>query len=189
MQEFFIDYGLWLLAGLLVVIALIFLLSGRRASADAAPDEVGSHQTGSLQEAPSARVVEPMSAAHQPPAVDMPSDPLALVEPETPLETPAAPPTAPVPSSPAVTAPAATAETADDLLKLKGVGPKLNVLLIELGVTRYAQIAAWSDADIAAIDSRLGAFRGRPVRDKWVDQARYLAAGDIAGYEAVYGKL
>ncbi len=30
MQEFFMDYGLWLLVGLLVVIALVFLLSGRR---------------------------------------------------------------------------------------------------------------------------------------------------------------
>lgn len=69
------------------------------------------------------------------------------------------------------------------------MGPKLNLLLIELGVTRYAQIASWSDADIAAIDAKLGNFKGRPVRDQWVDQARYLAAGDLAGYEAKYGKL
>ena len=29
MQEFFMDYGLWLLVGLLVIIALVFLLAGR----------------------------------------------------------------------------------------------------------------------------------------------------------------
>ena len=88
--------------------------------------------------------------------------------------------------SPAVTAPS---EGPDDLLKLKGVGPKLNMLLIELGVTRFAQIAAWTDADLAAIDAKLGNFRGRPVRDQWIDQAKYLAAGDVAGFEAKYGKI
>ncbi len=62
-------------------------------------------------------------------------------------------------------------------------------MLIELGVSRYAQIAAWTDSDIAAIDARLGNFKGRPVRDQWVDQAKYLAAGDTAGFEAKYGKL
>ena len=62
-------------------------------------------------------------------------------------------------------------------------------LLTELGITRYAEIAGWSDNDIAAIDARLGNFKGRPVRDQWVDQAKYLAAGDIAGFEAKYGKL
>jgi predicted flap endonuclease-1-like 5' DNA nuclease len=77
----------------------------------------------------------------------------------------------------------------DNLLRMKGVGPKLNQQLIDLGVTRYAQIANWTDADIAAIDGKLGNFKGRPVRDQWVDQAKYLAAGDLAGFEAKYGKL
>jgi len=77
----------------------------------------------------------------------------------------------------------------DDLSKLKGVGPKLITLLGTLGVTRYDQIAAWTEADIAAIDERLGAFKGRPARDKWVEQAGHLAAGDIAGFEAKFGKL
>ena len=72
---------------------------------------------------------------------------------------------------------------------MKGVGPKLNQLLIELGVTRYEQIANWTDADLTAIDAKLGNFKGRPVRDQWIDQARYLAAGDFAGFEAKYGKL
>ena len=77
----------------------------------------------------------------------------------------------------------------DDLLRMKGVGPKLKALLNELGITRFAQIAAWTDTDIAAIDARLGNFKGRPIRDQWVDQAKYLAASDIAGFEAQYGKL
>ena len=92
----------------------------------------------------------------------------------------------PIPTSPSVAMPAGEG---DNLLRMKGVGPKLNQQLIDLGVTRYAQIANWTDADIAAIDGKLGNFKGRPVRDQWVDQAKYLAAGDLAGFEAKYGKL
>jgi predicted flap endonuclease-1-like 5' DNA nuclease len=77
----------------------------------------------------------------------------------------------------------------DDLGRIKGVGPKLVRLLGELGVTRYDQIAAWSDEDVARIDAQLGPFQGRIVRDNWVEQCRYLAAGDVAGYEAKFGKL
>lgn len=78
---------------------------------------------------------------------------------------------------------------ADNLALLKGVGPKLVTLLGSLGVTRFDQIAAWSAADVAAIDAQLGNFAGRIVRDNWVDQAGYLARGDKAGFEAKYGAL
>lgn len=77
----------------------------------------------------------------------------------------------------------------DNLLLIKGLGPKLNTMLKDQGVTKYSQIAGWSAADIAAIDSKLGAFAGRITRDKFVDQAKLLAKGDIAGFEATYGKL
>jgi predicted flap endonuclease-1-like 5' DNA nuclease len=77
----------------------------------------------------------------------------------------------------------------DDLTRIKGVGPKLAALLGSLGVTRYDQIAAWSDADLARIDDQLGAFRGRPTRDNWIEQCRHLATGDIAGFEARFGKV
>src|SRR3546814_5572550 len=59
----------------------------------------------------------------------------------------------------------------DNLLQLKGVGPKVNAMLNGLGVTRFDRIAAWTDADIAAMDKRLGNFSGRITRDHWVDQA------------------
>jgi len=77
----------------------------------------------------------------------------------------------------------------DDLLQIKGVGPKLARLLIELGVTHYRQIAAFSASDIAALDELLGAFSGRAARDNWVEQARLLDAGDVAGFEAKFGAL
>lgn len=78
---------------------------------------------------------------------------------------------------------------ADDLARIKGVGPKLVALLKSLGVVRYAQIAAWTDADLDRLDSQLGPFAGRPRKDGWVEQATYLAKGDTAGFEAKFGKL
>jgi predicted flap endonuclease-1-like 5' DNA nuclease len=77
----------------------------------------------------------------------------------------------------------------DDLTRIKGLGPKLSRLLADLGVTRFDQIAAWTEADIAAIDARLGAFAGRPTRDAWVEQAQLLISGDARAYEAKFGKL
>ena len=77
----------------------------------------------------------------------------------------------------------------DELTTMKGVGPKVAALLNGLGVTRYDQIAAWSDADVARVDAQLGAFKGRVTRDQWVEQARLLAAGDKTDYEANFGKL
>ena len=78
---------------------------------------------------------------------------------------------------------------ADDLGRIKGLGPKLQTLLPALGLTSFAQIAALSETDLAALDPRLGPFAGRPTRDGWVEQAKYLAAGDVAGFEARFGKV
>jgi predicted flap endonuclease-1-like 5' DNA nuclease len=77
----------------------------------------------------------------------------------------------------------------DDLKRIKGLGPKLATLLASLGVTRFDQIAAWSEADIAEVDRFLGTFQGRIARDNWVEQAAYLARGDEAGFAAKFGAL
>lgn len=77
----------------------------------------------------------------------------------------------------------------DDLTRIKGLGAKLAEQLHGLGVTRFAQIAAWDDTEIDRIDARLGRFQGRIRRDDWPAQARLLAAGDDAAYEAKFGKL
>ena len=57
------------------------------------------------------------------------------------------------------------------------------------GLTRFDQIASLSPAQVSDLDDKLGAFRGRLTRDKVVDQADYLARGDIDGFEQKYGKL
>lgn len=81
------------------------------------------------------------------------------------------------------------AEGGDDLTRIKGLGPKLVDQLRELGVTSFATITAWDEAEIDRIDAQLGRFTGRIRRDDWPTQAKYLAAGDTAGYEAKFGKL
>ncbi|QPQ54706.1 hypothetical protein IC614_10295 [Allosphingosinicella flava] len=77
----------------------------------------------------------------------------------------------------------------DNLQTMKGVGPKFAALLNQNGITRFAQIAALSPGEIEALDAKLGAFSGRIVRDRIVDQAHYLARGDTDGFEAKFGKL
>lgn len=63
----------------------------------------------------------------------------------------------------------------DDLKRLPGVGPKLEQVLNARGIRTFADIAAWSDDDIARIDAELG-FDGRIARDGWTTQAKALAA-------------
>ncbi len=95
----------------------------------------------------------------------------------------AAPKVAPKPKA------AAPAAGPDDLSRIKGLGPKLQKLLPELGITSFAQIAAMTDADLADLDTKLGAFAGRPAKDSWIEQAKLLAAGDTAGFEGKFGKV
>ena len=77
----------------------------------------------------------------------------------------------------------------DQLTLLKGLGPKAASRLGELGVTRFDQIAAWDDNDVAAIDAQMGTFKGRIARDRWVQQARLLARGEREAFEAQFGKI
>ncbi|TCM18917.1 putative flap endonuclease-1-like 5' DNA nuclease [Novosphingobium sp. PhB165] len=115
-----------------------------------------------------------------------------VVPPQTIAAEPAEPVPAPepvvTPAQEAAPAPAATGG-ADDLRKIKGLGPKMQTLLTTLGITRFEQIAGWTDADLDDLDGKLGAFAGRPRRDNWVEQAKMLASGDTGSYEAKFGKL
>ncbi|WP_117193964.1 5' DNA nuclease [Rhizobium terrae] len=61
----------------------------------------------------------------------------------------------------------------DDLKRISGIGPKLEGILKGMGVTSLAEVAAWTDKDIARFDKELG-FEGRIGRDDWVGQAKAL---------------
>lgn len=65
-------------------------------------------------------------------------------------------------------------EQPDDLKRISGIGPKLEAVLNGLGIWTYAQIAAWTPAEVAWIDDYLS-FKGRIGRDGWIKQAKALA--------------
>ncbi|MEZ5798469.1 MAG: NADH-quinone oxidoreductase subunit E [Paracoccaceae bacterium] len=75
---------------------------------------------------------------------------------------------------------AARGGKADDLKQIWGVGPKLEALCNRLGFFHFDQIAAWTEAELAWVDENLEGFKGRATREKWVAQARVLAAGGSA---------
>ena len=62
----------------------------------------------------------------------------------------------------------------DDLKLIVGIGPVLERMLHQLGITTYRQIARWTERDIDEFDARLPEFPGRIRRDTWVTQAREL---------------
>ena len=65
----------------------------------------------------------------------------------------------------------------NDLKYIKGVGPKLEQALHEMGVFHFDQIASWTDEEVAWADQNLVGFKGRVSRDDWVSQAKILAEG------------
>lgn len=72
-------------------------------------------------------------------------------------------------------APAAASGEGDDLTQLSGVGPALLKKLNAAGITTFAQIAAWTEADVADFDEKLS-FKGRIEREGWIAQAKELAS-------------
>ena len=96
---------------------------------------------------------------------------------------------APKPAAPKTAAPAAAKPVAakpaaakpDNLRRLIGIGPVNEKLLKGQGVTTFAQIAAWTVADIERIEHALQ-FGGRVERERWVEQAKLLAAGNEAEF-------
>lgn len=67
---------------------------------------------------------------------------------------------------------------ADDLKRIKGIGPKLEKLCNSLGFYHFDQVAAWTSDEVAWVDANLEGFRGRVSRDEWVKQAKLLASGE-----------
>jgi predicted flap endonuclease-1-like 5' DNA nuclease len=133
--------------------------------------------------APAALVSTPTAATS---AKAAPAKPAAAKKPaatKTAAAKPAAKAAAPKKAAPAkkTAAPKAATAKADNLRRLIGIGPVNERLLKGLGVTTYAQIAAWTDADVKRIEEVLN-FDGRIAREKWIEQAKLLAAGDEAGF-------
>ncbi|MEP3421817.1 MAG: hypothetical protein ABJN35_08800 [Erythrobacter sp.] len=129
-------------------------------------------------------------AARNQALIDAPSAAIPAHDLTPKVETPPEPVAAPQPAAQAETKPAPKAASGegDDLRMIKGVGPKLVTLLAEQGVTSFAQIAAWTDADIERVDATLGRFAGRITRDQWVAQAKLLTSGEETAFSSKFGK-
>jgi len=73
---------------------------------------------------------------------------------------------------------------ADDLKMIKGVGPKLEKLLNDMGFYHFDQIAKWTEDEVSWVDQNLEGFKGRVSRDSWVEQAKLLAEGKETEFSA-----
>lgn len=174
-----------IVVAILAILVLVWLIFSRKSTAEPEleerPIETTAPPPATLDDAGDNGVTDAIAAAMRDIAGEM-----AGVEanPDTPAEAPD-----PADARPGG-APASTARggDGDDLRCIKGLGPKAAATLADMGVVRYEQIAAWSAADIDRIETALGA-PGRVARDRWVEQAGYLARGDTAGFEENFGKL
>jgi predicted flap endonuclease-1-like 5' DNA nuclease len=142
------------------------------------------------------QVAVPPVQSPPPPAPAILTEPAAAVPAPQPTVRVAAPPaeapqaavprTAVKPAAPAVSAKAAvtgaaaTAATAagpaEDLKRIKGIGVEFEQRLHALGVRRFAQISAWTSADVARFNRELD-LHGRIQHDNWIEQAQILAKG------------
>jgi predicted flap endonuclease-1-like 5' DNA nuclease len=74
----------------------------------------------------------------------------------------------------------------DELLLIRGIGPKNKKILHTLGFFHFDQIAAWTPEQIVWVDDHLK-FNGRIGREEWVEQASLLAAGNEEEFERRFG--
>lgn len=79
------------------------------------------------------------------------------------------------------------AAVADDLKRINGIGPKYEELLTGIGITRFAQIAAWDQATVDKMEAELG-FNDRIDRERWVEQAKMLADGKFDEHDREFGR-
>ncbi|MEL7042796.1 MAG: NADH-quinone oxidoreductase subunit NuoE [Pseudomonadota bacterium] len=75
------------------------------------------------------------------------------------------------------------ADEADDLKRIKGIGPVNEKALNELGIYTFVQIAGWTPANIDWVEDFMS-FPGRIEREDWIAQATALAEAEAAASDA-----
>lgn len=68
----------------------------------------------------------------------------------------------------------AATQKADDLKKVKGIGPQMEKALNQLGIFTFAQVSRMTEREYDLLDSITGSFPGRAQRDDWAGQAKRL---------------
>ena len=79
------------------------------------------------------------------------------------------------------TVPTGKTQGADDLRRIQGIDGGIAERLNGIGITRFAEIAKWQQADVQRAGETLG-VRGRVERENWVEQAQILASGGDTSY-------
>lgn len=85
-------------------------------------------------------------------------------------------------------APAPAPSEPDDLKRIEGIGPKINGVLNDAGITTFAQVAATSVADLERIVKTEGGVR-IAFPESWPDQAALAAKGDWEALEKLQDEL
>ncbi|MDB4303461.1 polysulfide reductase NrfD [Desulfosarcina sp.] len=65
-------------------------------------------------------------------------------------------------------------QTADDLKKVNGIGPKMEEVLNNIGIYTFLQVSKMTKTEYELLDSITGSFPGRAERDNWSGQAKKL---------------
>jgi predicted flap endonuclease-1-like 5' DNA nuclease len=72
----------------------------------------------------------------------------------------------------------ASASEADDLQKIKGIGPFIAEKLNALGIYKFSQLANMTSEIEDEVNVAIEFFPGRVKRDEWAKQARNLTGGE-----------
>jgi predicted flap endonuclease-1-like 5' DNA nuclease len=75
----------------------------------------------------------------------------------------------------------------DNLQRIRGIDAAMAQRLAAAGVSRYAQIATWSAAEVARYDRDL-AGAGRIARENWIEQAQVLMRGGDTTFSRAFDR-
>jgi large subunit ribosomal protein L21 len=84
---------------------------------------------------------------------------------------------------------AAVASAKDDLVKIEGIGPKINDILAKAGITTFAQLAGTSVDTLKGLLSAAGSRFATHDPSTWPEQAAVAASGDWAAFKKLTDEL
>jgi len=148
------------------------------------------------------RVSERAAFARAEPAVTKRSEPVASPAKALPARSGATSAPSPAPAATAIAAPVRATPSpleparpvrppsttgVDNLQRIRGIDAAMAQRLAAAGVSRYAQIATWSAAEVARFDRDLAAD-GRIARENWIEQAQILMRGGDTAFSRAFDR-
>jgi large subunit ribosomal protein L21 len=85
--------------------------------------------------------------------------------------------------------PATAPAAGDDLVRIEGIGPKINELMVGAGITTFAQLAATPVERLREILAAAGPHFATHDPATWPEQAALAAKGDWAAFKALTDEL